>query len=94
MDLSLDVDGFRWARRGARRKRIMAHMDMFGEPATPMNMARALKISLHKISQSLSDLQSRQLVRILNPRAAQNRRYLLTAQGRLIIRRLNETKRI
>ena len=77
-----------WVRRGARRVRILNFLYYLADAVTGVRIARDLKLSLHKVSHTLSEFRHYGLVRVLNPKARSRRDYVLSETGKRIVRRL------
>ncbi len=77
-----------WVRRGARRLRILKFLYHHKGAATGVEIAKNLKLSLHKVSHTLSEFRHYGLVRVLNPKARSRRDYVLSETGKRIVRRL------
>ena len=64
------------------------------KPCTPSHIAKRLGLNRNKVSETLSDLLEHGLVRVLNPDAAYDRLYRITAVGRSLLRRLKDLERL
>ena len=76
----------RWIANGKLRKRILRGMD---QPLTARQIAQRTGTDVNGCSHALRDLESRDLVRCLNPSAKRSRVYGLTDLGTRCMRRLH-----
>lgn len=69
--------------------RKMVLLELSKSPQIPTNIARRLNINVNHVSRALSQLNSKGLVRCINPEERKGRVYILTELGRKVLNRLS-----
>lgn len=69
--------------------RKMVLLELGKSPQIPTNIARRLNINVNHVSRTLSQLNSKGLVRCINPEERKGRVYILTELGRKVLNRLS-----
>lgn len=74
----VDWELYAWVKRSKQRQRIVR---LLKQPQTPTDISEELDIHIAQVSYSLSEMQERGLVEVLNPEAKTGRLYRLTEAG-------------
>jgi len=72
------------------RKRIIA---LLSSPRTPKQLSKSLKSSLPNISLKLKDLANEGLIKCVNPKEVKGRIYILTEEGKKVLKKVGEMEK-
>lgn len=73
-----------------KRRKILA---LLISPKTPRQLSKSLRTSLPNISLKLRDLKDKGLVKCVNPGENKGRIYILTEEGKRIIKKIKEMEK-
>jgi predicted transcriptional regulator len=71
--------------RGKRRKAVLKTLD---NPKIPKEIAAECRISIHNVSNTLTELMNKKIVKCLNPEDKLFRYYILTKKGKILKKKL------
>ncbi len=75
--------------RGKRRLKVLISLNN-EKPKIPKKIAEECKISLSNVSNSLSELLNKGLIKCINPEDKFYRFYIITEKGKLILKSIEE----
>jgi len=78
--------------RGERRLKILRYLYDLEEPKIPKKIADDTKFSLSNVSNSLSELLNKGLIKCVNPEDKLFRFYVITNKGKNALKELNNNK--
>ncbi len=77
-------------KRSAYRRKALTHLFDTGEPRTATEIGKKIDVSMNHVSRALREMAERDLVEVINPEAAYDRRYRITDRGRRILAKIRE----
>ncbi len=77
-------------KRSSYRRKALAYLYRTGEPRTPTEVGKKVDVSMNHVSRALREMADRNLVEVINPEAAYDRRYRITDRGRRILSKIRE----
>lgn len=77
-------------KRSTYRRKALAYLFDIGEPRTPTEIGKKIEVSMNHVSRALREMADRDLVEVINPEAAYDRRYRITDRGRRILTKVRE----
>lgn len=77
-------------KRSAYRRSALEYLYKTGEPRTPTEIGKKIDVSMNHVSRALREMADRNLVEVINPDAAYDRRYRITDRGRRVLTKIRE----
>lgn len=95
-NLSMDNDD--WSvlsevKRSSYRRAALSYLYDIGEPRTPTEIGKKIDVSMNHVSRALREMADRDLVNVINPDAAYDRRYRITDRGRRVLTKIREIEK-
>ncbi|MGD6853292.1 MAG: hypothetical protein ACQCN6_14635 [Candidatus Bathyarchaeia archaeon] len=86
----MDWQKYAWVKRGSRRQKTLELLSRANNPLTINDIHQKSKIALSQASATIAELEDAALIKCLNTKDKIGKLYLITDEGREIIKKLNE----
>lgn len=80
-----DWEKLAWVKRSKQRQKILK---LLSSPKTPTDVADELEIQVSGASRSMRNMEDKELVKVLNPEDKLGRLYVVTDDGRDVLKEL------